>query len=284
MKHETLISVSELNEKLGQPGLSIVDCRFDLKDPDWGLQDYQQGHIPGAVYADLDKNLAGPKTPQSGRHPLPEAGEFARTISAWGIQPEDQVVVYDTSGGSMAVRLWWLLRYFGYAHPVILNGSFAAWQNNHLPLEKGMTIRYSAPVPVFQPKTELLISTLELNARLGAPDLLLIDARAPERYRGEMEPIDPIAGHIPGAINRFHANNLTADGYWKTPQQIEEEFAPLLRSPQPREVVVYCGSGVTSCHHLASLAAVGLPIPRLYLGSWSEWIRDPERPIALGDS
>ena len=283
MHNKVLISAGELNTRIHNSDVCIIDCRFELKDPAWGFKDYQQSHIPGAVYADLDKDLASAKTPFSGRHPLPEISQFAQMISRFGIHKDDLVVIYDTQGGGMAARLWWLLRYYGYAHPVILDGSFNAWKNLNYPVETGINSRPAVPIPNLVPNNEMVVFKEEILSKLGSNDLLLVDARSPERFQGEQEPIDPIAGHIPGAVNRFHASNLDSSGFWKTPQQIRDEYNQIFKDTPPQNGVVYCGSGVTSCHNLVSMAIAEMPLPRLYVGSWSEWIKDPAYPIAIGE-
>ncbi|WP_299028164.1 sulfurtransferase [uncultured Thermanaerothrix sp.] len=283
MAYTTLISPHELSLHLHRSDWVIVDCRFDLIQPDWGFRSYQEGHIPGAVYADLDCDLSAPRTPQTGRHPLPTPAEFLERLQKWGIDPTKQVVVYDTVGGAFAARLWWMLRLYGHEVVAVLDGGFDHWVRLGYPIESG--IHNNSPVAEFnaQPNFDAVATTAEIEQHLKHPRFLLIDARAPERYRGDVEPIDPIAGHIPGAVNRFHQNNLNPDGTFKSPEQLREEFIALLQGTPPENVVVYCGSGVTSCHHLLAMEIAGLRGARLYVGSWSEWIRDSSHPIATGN-
>ena len=275
----TLISTSELQPHLTDENWAIVDCRFDLARPEWGFGEYQKSHIPGAIYAHIDKDLAGPVTPVSGRHPLPDIDAFVRRLEAWGIGDETQVVAYDTSGGSFAVRLWWLLRWLGHPAVAVLDGGFPKWEAEGRPTTVGIETR---PPAEFHPSPDwsIIATADEVDRIRQDPDYLLIDARAPERYRGEVEPIDPVAGHIPGAINRFYGLNLGPDGTFLPPEALRRQFQQLIGSIPPDHVVVYCGSGVTSIHHLLALELAGLPGPRLYAGSWSEWIRDPKRPVA----
>jgi thiosulfate/3-mercaptopyruvate sulfurtransferase len=279
--YTTLISPQDVLSNLHRQDWVIVDCRFDLMQPDWGFLSYQEGHIPGAVYADLDRDLSGPRTPLTGRHPLPDPDVFCRRLSQWGIDPTKQVVVYDTVGGAFAARLWWLLRFFYHEAVAILDGGFDHWVRQGFPVEKGVHTN-SPSIFRAQSKPSFFVTTAEIEQHLQQPRFLLIDARAPERYRGETEPIDPVAGHIPGAVNRFHQNNLNPDGTFKSPVTLREEFTALLGSTPPEQVVVYCGSGVTSCHLILAMEIAGLHGARLYVGSWSEWIRDPNRPIAFG--
>lgn len=207
---------------------------------------------------------------------------FPKNLTAWGIQEDTQVVVYDTTGGSIAVRLWWMLRYYGHSRVALLDGGLPVWLREDRPTQTGIYHPNPAPVP-FTPSfhPEMLISVNEVEKIRQDPAYLLLDARSPQRFSGEIEPIDPVAGHIPGALNRFHAKNLTREGVFKSPAILQFEFAQLLKDIPPENVVVYCGSGVTSCHHLIAMEIAGLRGARLYAGSWSEWIRDPGRPIAV---
>jgi thiosulfate/3-mercaptopyruvate sulfurtransferase len=281
MSFTNLITTGELSE-YGKPDWVIIDCRFDLSKPDWGFQSYQEGHLPDAIYAHLDHDLSGEITQQTGRHPLPDPEVFAEKLTAWGIQADKQVVVYDLTGGSFAGRLWWMLRYCGNFQVALLDGGYSTWLHENRPIQTGIykPARASIPfIPVIQ--TEMMVTTGEVERIRQDPGYLLIDARAPQRFSGETEPIDPVAGHIPGAVNRFHAKNLRSEGVFESPAVLRAEFAQLLQDTPPENVVVYCGSGVTSCHHLIAMEVAGLKGARLYAGSWSEWIRDPARPIAV---
>ncbi len=266
-----------LAEHLGDPAWVIIDCRFDLADPAWGENQYASGHIPGAMYAHLDHDLSGKITQRSGRHPLPDPAAFASLLSNWGIGPEIQVVVYDQSGGAFAARLWWMLRYFGHECAAVLDGGYTKWIAEGKPVDLSVLPRPRVDfIPLIRP--EMLVSTQDVLSMMSDPSVALIDARAPVRYRGETEPIDPVAGHIPGALNRFHADNLSTQGTFIPAAELRQQFSQLLGGASPEKAVVYCGSGVTSCHHVLAMAVAGMPLPRLYAGSWSEWIRDPNRP------
>lgn len=276
--YTNLISTADLAKNLENPHWVIVDCRFDLGKPDWGEQAYQQAHIPGAVYAHLDRDLSGPKTGQTGRHPLPEQAELFAALSRMGIGPGVQVVAYDANGGAYAVRLWWLLKLYGHSAAAVVDGGFPKWQAEGRPTRAGVETN---PTTGFSGTLNGDMIADEQDAARAAADPRgrLVDARAPERYRGEVEPIDPVAGHIPGAVNRFHGLNLDQNGTMKPPDQLRVEFEQLLGDADPHETVFYCGSGVTSIHHLLAMESAGLPGGKIYVGSWSHWIRDPKRPI-----
>ncbi len=278
----TIVSVKELLDHLNDPRWVIVDCRFELTDPAWGFEDYQRGHIPGAVYADLDKDLSAPATGQTGRHPLPAPENFIQKVESWGIGTQKQVVVYDHVSGAYAARLWWLLRNYGHEAVAVLDGGLTAWTRAGYPLSRGVD-RVKPDIFEGFPDPNQWVTTREVELLLKDPSFILIDARAPERYRGEQEPIDPVAGHIPGAVNRFHQENLDDDGYFLPGETLRKEFEAMIGDLSPDHVIVYCGSGVTSCHHILAMELAGLYGARLYAGSWSEWIRDPKRPIETGD-
>ena len=275
----TTISTEELADHLHDPDWVIVDCRFDLAKPDWGFESYQEAHIPGAVYAHLDRDLSGPVTPRTGRHPLPDVDEMGRRLEKFGIRASSQVVVYDTSGGAYAGRLWWLLRFLGHSAAAVLDGGFGRWQSEGRPTATWIE---TPPTGSFAPNPDwsMVASAEEVERIRQDPAYRLIDARAPERFRGEREPIDPVAGHIPGAVNRFYGENLAPDGAFLPAQTLRQQFAHLIGQTAPENVVVYCGSGVTSIHHILAMELAGLPGARLYVGSWSEWIRDENRPVS----
>ena len=279
MTTRNLIEAEALASLLGDARLRVFDCRFDLAKPDWGAQVYQQAHIPGAVYAHLDRDLSGPKTGQTGRHPLPEQEALFAALSRMGIGPGVQVVAYDSNGGAYAVRLWWMLKLYGHSTAAVLDGGFPKWQAEGRPTRAGVETN---PPAAFTGTLNAEMIADEQDAARAAEDPRgrLVDARAPERYRGETEPIDPVAGHIPGAINRFHGQNLDANGAMKPPEQLRAEFEQLLGDADPQKTVFYCGSGVTSIHHLLAMERAGLPGGKIYVGSWGHWIRDPKRPVA----
>lgn len=278
-RYKTIISAEEVALHLENPDWVFIDCRFDLKDPSWGFQNYQQMHIPGAVYAHLDHDLSGPITPNSGRHPLPDIQTITTRLSEWGINQQKQVIVYDTAGGAFACRLWWQLRFLGHWRVAVLDGGFHIWQQSGYPIATGIEVPSPAQF-IPQVHWNMVTNADEVEQIRQDSNYRLIDARAPERYRGEVEPIDPIAGHIPGALNRFHSDNLGPDGMFLSPAQLRAHFNALIDNIPTDRVIVYCGSGVTSVHHILAMEIAGLPGARLYAGSWSEWIRDPNRPIA----
>ncbi len=280
-RYETIISAEEIALNLDNPDWVIIDCRFDLQNPSWGHQSYLQAHIPGAVYAHLDRDLSGPITPNSGRHPLPDIKSITARLSEWGIAHQKQVVVYDTAGGAFAGRLWWQLRFLGHSRVAVLDGGFEAWQQSGFSIATGTESRLPAKF-ISHINWDMVADTFEVARIRQDNNYILIDARAPERYRGEVEPIDPIAGHIPGAFNRFHGSNLGPDGKFLSPAELRKQFDALIGDTPPNRVIVYCGSGVTSIHHILAMEIAGLPGARLYAGSWSEWIRDPNRPIEQG--
>lgn len=261
----------------------IVDCRFELAvaggDPDKGERAYREGHIPGAVYAHLDRDLSDLSRIGEGlgRHPLPSEQRFSAVLSRWGWHPGLQVVAYDAAGGALAAaRLWWLLRLAGIRTAAVLNGGFQAWQRAGLPLETGETTRESSEVALHYDNEQYIVDHRALAER---SDELLIDARAAPRYRGEVEPIDRVGGHVPGALNRPYSDNLDAQGQYKSPEQLRRDFATLIGATSPAQVVHMCGSGVTACHNLLAMEYAGLAGSRLYAPSWSGWVSDPGRPV-----
>jgi thiosulfate/3-mercaptopyruvate sulfurtransferase len=281
MTYTNRIESSDLLSNLKNPAWVIVDCRFDLAKPDWGMLDYQRDHIPGAVYAHLNNNLSGQTSPLTGRHPLPNMEVFAEFLSSCGIDETKQVVVYDTTCGSFAVRLWWMLRQLGHEAVAVLDGGFGKWKSGNYPTHPGLEANQPASFHLPQNiSNEKFVNAEEVDQIRTDPNFLLIDARTPERFRGEQESIDTAAGHIPGAINHYYGLNLKTDGTLKPKSALKAEYETLLNGTDPKNVVVYCGSGVTSCHLLLALDVAELKGARLYVGSWSEWIRDPKRPRA----
>lgn len=284
MNWTTLVDAPTLSAALGDPDLRLVDARFVMLNaaPDAGRQAYAASHLPGAVYADLNQDLSDLSKIGAGRHPLPDSEAFARKLGEWGIGPSHQVVVYDAGDGSMAAaRMWWLLKLLGHTRVAVLDGGVAAWR-----LAGGSeTAEASAPVAVgaypsqFDPGQ--LVDAKDIVARLGEAGVWLIDARAGERFRGEIEPIDPVAGHVPGAVNLPFSQNLR-DGRFKPADELRAELSSLLGHRSPADAVLMCGSGVTACHLLLAFEDAGLQGARVYPGSWSGWIGDPARPIARG--
>lgn len=278
----TLIPPQALATALGRPGWLIVDTRFELTAPDAGRAAYDAAHIPGAHYAHLDHDLAGPVGPGTGRHPLPDPAVLAAKLAEWGLEEGTQLVAYDDGSGAIAARLWWLSRWLGHAAVAVLDGGLAAWRALGLPLDAQRPApRRGHFVPHVRP--ELAVGVEELVDGLRSRELLLVDARAAARFRGEVEPIDARAGHVPGAINHPFQQNLGADGRFLDPGELRSRYTALLAGREPAELVCMCGSGVTACHDLLGLEHAGLRGGRLYVGSWSEWIRDSRRPIAMGE-
>jgi thiosulfate/3-mercaptopyruvate sulfurtransferase len=279
----TLIDVSSLKGVLDEPNIAIVDCRFDLMKPDAGHRAYLAGHIPKARYADLNKDLSSSVSPDSGRHPLPDPQVFAATLRRWGIGAGTQIIAYDDSAGSYAARLWWMLRWLRHDAAAVLDGGLQAWIQAGGALSAGEEpAAPDSPAGHFVPQVdaEAVIGAAQVAARLGDPRFSLVDARAAERFAGTVEPIDAVAGHIPGAVNHPFSENLAKDGRFLQPAELRRRWLTLLSGTEPGKVAAMCGSGVTACHNLLSLEIAGLGGARLYAGSWSEWIRDSSRPIA----
>ena len=272
----TLVSTAEL---AAHPQWRVFDCRHDLAKPSLGEEQYREAHIPGALFAHLDRDLSSPKTGRNGRHPLPDPKDFVKWVEKSGVLPTDQVVCYDAGNGAMAARLWWMMRWIGHEAVAVLDGGLAKWLAEKRPV--------TAEVPRFEPSQYSV--TRKAQGHMSASDverhsneMLLLDARAPVRYRGEQEPIDPVAGRIPGAKNRFNMDNVSPQGTFKSAGELKQEFQAVLGNRAPSEVVHYCGSGVAACHNLLAMEVAGLPGGRLFAGSWSEWSADPKRPVEKG--
>lgn len=282
MTFSTLVSAQTLSDHLSDPDWIIIDCRHDLANPEAGQAAYAQGHIPEARFAHLDRDLAGPTVAADGsfrgRHPLPDRTDFLATLRQWGINEHTQVVVYDAHGGMFAARLWWMLRWVGHQAAAVLDGGLQAWQSLDLPLSTDTPV--VAKIGNIQERSALTkqLSVEDVLRNLKEQGKALIDARSPDRFRGENETIDPVGGHIPGAGNRFFKDNLTADGRFKTSEQLLQEWQAII--DEPGKAVMQCGSGVTACHNLLALEIAGLHGAALYPGSWSEWCSDPKRPVA----
>ncbi len=282
--YTTLIEPLELAALLRSDGdVAIVDCRHDLSRPQWGAEAYAEGHIPGAEFAHLDRELSDPMTPASGRHPLPAPDRLAATLGRWGIARETQVVAYDQGNGALAARLWWLLRFLGHTRAAVLNGGLAAWRSAGLPVTRATATRPPRRFAA-EPRLGWVASTPEV-ARDVARGLehggtVLVDARAADRFAGRNETLDPVAGHVPGARNHPFTRNLDAEGRFLAPAELSQRWRETLAGSPPERVVSMCGSGVTACHNLLAMEIAGLSGARLYAGSWSEWIRDPARPVA----
>jgi thiosulfate/3-mercaptopyruvate sulfurtransferase len=312
--YTTLIEAEELAAPLSRNAAAdsdwtVLDCRFDLPRPDWGASAYAAGHVPNALYAHLDRDLSGPITPGSGRHPLPSLERLAETFGRWGIDDDVQVIAYDQGNGAFAARLWWLLRWAGHRKVAVLNGGFAAWQQAGLPTD---TVPGARQPRIFTPRLDdrAVVSTAELERVVSAGELasgasVLVDARGADRFAGENETIDPVAGHIPGARNHPFVRNVDAKGRFLPAGELRERWQATLGggavggatlggaggagavggvadATVAKRAIAMCGSGVTACHNLLALEVAGFPGARLYAGSWSEWIRDPSRPVTRG--
>ena len=278
-----LISAAALADLVSRPGLLVVDCRFELSDTSRGRTDYLAGHIPGAVYAHLDEQLSAPRTSGSGRHPLPSPEGFARTLGEWGLTPDTLVVAYDNGSGAIAARLWWMLRARGHSRVQVLDGGLTAWRAAGLPLETATpslrpTLRPT--VVAVQPFTGAVDSEA-VQAGVAEGDIVLVDARAADRFAGQNETLDPVAGHVPGSVNHPFSRNLGNDGRFLGVDVLRERWQPMLALAGDRTLVAMCGSGVTACHNLLALDLIGSP-GQLYAGSFSEWITNPARPVATG--
>ncbi len=284
-----LMSVDELAGALrrsaddpeGADGPVVVDCRFNLLKPEAGRAAWLEAHIPGAFYADLNRDLSSPPRPDSGRHPLPDPEQLRTLFNGFGIGPATRVVAYDEGGGSLAARLWWLLRWMGHRRVVLLDGGLAAWQSAGLPVDR------EVPVPRARrfegrPGQMPVRDARQVADSLAGDSIRLLDMRAEERFLGRVEPIDPVAGHVPGAVSAPFGGNLTADNRFQQGEALARRYAPLVAGRRPGDVVCMCGSGVTACHGIFAMELAGMPGAALYPGSWSDWIRSPDRPVATG--
>jgi thiosulfate/3-mercaptopyruvate sulfurtransferase len=280
--YKTLIKTKELAGHLDDKDWVIVDCRFSLADTEAGRRAYKESHIPGAFYAHLDDDLSGEIVKgKTGRHPLPEVDDLVNTFSQWGIGPGTQVVAYDDMSGAIAARLWWMLQWLGHEAVAVLDGGWPKWK------KEGRPVSAEPPRPSpkkFNPRIreELLVDAEFVDRIRKAPDFRLVDSRTPERYRGEEDPIDPVAGHIPGAVNAPHTENVREAGDWLSPQELRHHFEEILEDVEPGKAVFYCGSGVTACRNILAVKHAGLGDAKLYAGSWSEWITNEERAVEKG--
>lgn len=279
--YTTLVTTDLLAQHLDD--WAIVDCRFELQNEQWGRDQYRAAHIPGAVYASLNEDLSGARTGSNGRHPMPDINTLAATLGRLGIERRKQVVAYDQDAGSFASRLWWLLRYAGHDAVAVLDGGWAKWVREGRPTRAGDETRQTSRFEA-EARAALRVDVDNVAAHLGESGRLLVDARGPERFEGRSETIDRVAGHIPGAVNHFFKQNLTADGTLLPPDTVRANFERILDGQPPDRVVMYCGSGVTACQNLLAMEHAGLPGARLYVGSWSEWSSDPSRPVETGPS
>ena len=282
MRFTTVVSTDQLAQHLDDPEWIIFDCRFTLTNTEAGKLAYQQGHISGARYVHLDDDMSSPVTPNSGRHPLPDIKIFSEKLSRWGVDSSKQVVVYDDSFGSMAVKMWWLLRWLGHDNVALLNGNWQMWVKQKLPVISELPIIIPAK---FEPhvRNELLVDAVEVDFARRERCSVLIDARPEQRFTGEREALDKVAGHIPGAINWVYEENLDFDGTFLPADELREAYLKLMHGLKSQQVIHTCGSGVTACHNMLAMEIAGLQDSKLYAGSWSEWITDPSRPVATGE-
>jgi thiosulfate/3-mercaptopyruvate sulfurtransferase len=276
-----LVETDILSQHLADPDWVVFDCRHDLAAPGLGRAEYVKSHIPGARFLHLDEDLSAPKTGKNGRHPLPDPQVLTEKLGRAGVDARKQVVAYDAQGGMVASRLWWLLRWLGHLPVAVLNGGWNRWVSEGRPqsaeLPQPQAVRFTGK------EREGWVGADFIRARLEDETMVLLDGRAPDRYRGKNETIDPVGGRIPGSRNRFYRDNLDASSRFKAPELLKEEFRAVLGATRPEQVVNYCGSGVSACHNLLAMEIAGLRGARLYPGSWSEWIADPSRPIASGE-
>lgn len=278
--YRTLVDGATLAEHLDDPDWRIFDCRHRLTDVDFGEKAYAEGHLPGAAFLHLDRDLSGPMTGRNGRHPLPDPSRLAERLAAAGVSASTQVVVYDDAGGMIASRLWWLLRWLGHDRVALLDGGIGQWNKEGRPLSCASNQWPALPTARFDVALrDEVVNTEMLQANLASGELCVIDVRSADRFRGENETLDPVGGHIPGARNRFFVDSLDADGLFRPMAELRRESLALLAGAEPHQVAVMCGSGVSACHSLLALEIAGLPGARLYAGSWSEWCSDPARPV-----
>jgi thiosulfate/3-mercaptopyruvate sulfurtransferase len=274
-----LISATALADLISRPGVLVLDCRFDLADASRGRADYLAGHIPGAVYAHLDEQLSAPRTPSTGRHPLPSPAAFARTLGDWGWTPDTLVIAYDNGNGSMASRLWWMLRARGHTRVQVLDGGLTAWRAAGLPVETAAPS--IQPTRVEAAPFKGTMDSEAVQASLARGEITLIDARAADRFAGQNETLDPVAGRVPGSVNHPFSRNLGADGRFLDAAVLRDRWQPILADAGGKPLVAMCGSGVSACHNLLALDLIGRT-GQLYAGSYSEWITNPARPVATG--
>jgi thiosulfate/3-mercaptopyruvate sulfurtransferase len=281
---DTLVETEVLAAHLRDPAWVVFDCRSVLTDPTAGERAYAAGHVPGARYIHLERDLSGPVTPESGRHPLPDPQLLAEKLGRAGVGEHTQVVAYDDAGGVYAARLWWLLRWLGHRESAVLNGGWQQWSKEDRRADNAVPLAEARSFPYREPSHEEWLSSEEvLQLVRGRRRGLIMDARAPVRFRGDEEPIDPVAGHVPGAMNLPFAANLADDGRFSAPATLRHRFEAALGGTRPEQVVSMCGSGVTACHNLLAMELAGIKHAKLYAGSWSEWIRDKARPVSKGE-
>ncbi len=278
MEYNTVISADELNEIVNNDNVRVFDCRFSLKDPQGGLKSYQSGHLPNAQFADMDTQLSSAMTSTSGRHPLPDENVFLNQLRTWGIDNNTQVIAYDDISGAFAARLWWMMRWMGHEKVAVLNGGMQKWTEGGYALTKD-PVEFAAADFSGQANSDWLMDIDSVQTKLEANEITLIDARAADRFTGKDQKTDPVPGHIPGANNLPFGGNLTKEGLLQTPEVINDRFASVIQDQPLENVINMCGSGVTACHNLLAQAVAGMPPTKIFIGSWSQWIKDPSRPV-----
>jgi thiosulfate/3-mercaptopyruvate sulfurtransferase len=278
MSYSTIISAPELNAIINDDNVRVFDCRFSLKDPKGGLKSYQAGHLPMAQFADMDTQLSSAMTETSGRHPLPDADVILAQLKEWGINHDTQVIAYDDISGAFAARLWWMMRWLGHDKVAVLNGGIQQWTQQGFPLSQD-EVKFSPGEFSGSANMDWLVDIETVRAQLEANKIILIDARAADRFTGKDKTTDPVPGHVPGAHNLPFGGNLTSDGQFETADKINQRFTGIIQDQPLINVVNMCGSGVTACHNLLAQAVAGMPPTKIFIGSWSQWIRDPSRPV-----
>lgn len=282
MIYNTIISAQELNTIINNDKVRVFDCRFSLKDPQGGLKNYQAGHLPNAQFADMDTQLSSPMTETSGRHPLPDVQTFINQLKQWGVDNDTQVIAYDDISGAFAARLWWMMRWLGHDNVAVLNGGIQKWTEAGYAISQDH-VEYVPGNFSGVANMDWLVDIDTVQSELTASKITLIDARSSDRFTAKDQQTDPVPGHVPGAINLPFPGNLTKDGLFETPDVIKQRFTNVIQDQPTTHVVNMCGSGVTACHNLLAQAIAGLPPSKVFIGSWSQWIRDPSRPVATGD-
>ena len=282
MTYQTIISVEDLHNHLSNDDWFIFDCRFLLKDPEGGLKKFVEGHIPGAQFADMDKDLASTMTPSSGRHPLPDPNELINKLKAWGVNNTSQIICYDDMSGAFAARMWWLLKWLRHDNVAVLDGGIDKWTTSNLPLEAEVREREKGTFEG-QANNNMWVDVGFVKQQLAENKINLLDARSGDRFTAKDAKTDPVAGHVPGAMSFPFAGNLTKQGVFLSAEDLRQRFTETFSDTENKEVINMCGSGVTACHNLLAMSIAGLPMTRLFVGSWSEWIKDKSRPVATGN-
>ena len=283
MSYQTIISAHDLNQNINNENWFVFDCRFLLKDPNGGLKKFNEGHIPGAQFADMDKDLSSPMTKTSGRHPLPDPNTFIEKLRKWGVSNNSQIICYDDMSGAFAARMWWLCHWLGHIDVAVLDGGIEKWTANNLPLETNVQTKKTGNF-VGEANDAMWVEIHFVQQQLEQGNICLLDARSAERFTAKDQKTDPVPGHIPSALNYPFAGNLNQQGVFRSEQELLQRFESIFANNHQDEIINMCGSGVTACHNALAMKIAGLSIPRLYVGSWSEWIKDQSRPIGTGDS